>query len=358
MDVEGRVIDINPFAGGGVDRRGLQNSSFAIPSLERLSRRQCARHHKIDTVAFEQPHWLEGLADLEGLGVAAYQLLVFLSRNPVAPLSCIAAFSEMPLALVDTHLASLTQLGFVERVQTRLMEQVWVATDRALQLLYAREMQPASAIQRYHFYRADHQRRLLHTLSAYRFFEQLKKHCDGRSRVTRKLDTWPGTINDGMIPYCELAVFESELIASDWYVMNGTTRYWRPDGYGALRAGLTWTRFWIEIDGTTQAPSRKDPAVWDGKMGRLCDYIVSRRWALRYPEIPRLLIITTDLRNRPLIHDALIEAARARSIKPPYVLVADAASIKQRGAGARVWQDVTSDPDSFISAFDQCKDGA
>jgi hypothetical protein len=296
---------------------------------------------------------------LEKLEGGSYKVLTFLSRNPVAPLSCVAIFCGMPFTQAQVELDALASSGFADQVQTPLTESIWSATDRAIGLLHEREMQTVGAMKRYRFFRADHERRLIHTLSAYRFFENLKKQCDGRSRATRKLDTLPGTINDGRIPYYELAVFESELMASDWYVMNGATRYWRPDGYGAIRAGVTWTRFWIEIDGTTQAPSRKDPAVWDGKMGRLCDYIVSQRWALRYPDIPRLLIITTDIRNQPLIHDALVEAARARSIEPPRVLVADAATMKQRGAGGRIWHEVTDTgrgTDTPVYAFDRWND--
>jgi len=168
----------------------------------------------------------------------------------------------------------------------------------------------------------------------------------------RKLDTRPGAINDGHIPYYELSVIESELMASDWFVCDGQMHYWRPDGYGALRAGMHWTRFWLEIDGTAQSPSRKDPQVWLGKMVRLCDYLQSGRWQLRYPVQPRTLIVTTDLRNRELIFDALTEVVRARSMPMPQVWLATAAAVQQRGALARIWFDIRRGNEVMDYAFE------
>lgn len=40
----------------------------------------------------------------------------------------------------------------------------------------------------------------------------------------------PGTLKDGVIPYYELTAFESEFVATEWYIRGGETRYWRPDG--------------------------------------------------------------------------------------------------------------------------------
>ncbi|NJM42562.1 MAG: hypothetical protein HC853_18380 [Anaerolineae bacterium] len=130
------------------------------------------------------------------------------------------------------------------------------------------------------------------------------------------------------------------------YARFGTARYFRPDGGGTLRAGATQTYFWFEMDGTPAAPSRKDPAVWAGKLSRLCDYVQSGRWALRYPEMPRLLIITTDLRNLPYITDALGFAARARSMEPPLTFVAVLSAVQQRGPLAKIWREVLPDDET------------
>ncbi|NJM40509.1 MAG: hypothetical protein HC853_06950 [Anaerolineae bacterium] len=352
FDAEGVVVDVDPFAMAGMDRKEFERSPFVIASLQTLTRREGTKACKVAMPDLDCPLALVGLDVFEQMGNTMHKILAFLSRNPVSPISCIASFNELPSEQVQIELDCLAQAGLAERVQTKLTESIWSATDQAVRLIYAREMQTPGAIKRYHFYRADHERRLIHTLSTYRFFENLKKQCEGHSRATRKLDTLPGTLNEGRIPYYELVVFESELIASDWYVLNGATRYWRPDGYGALRAGAHWTRFWVEIDGTANSPSRKDPTIWDGKMGRLCDYLVSRRWVLRYPEPPRLLVITTDLKNRTYIHDALVEAARARSMTPPNVYIASAAAVQQRGAIAQIWQSATDDSDERVYAFD------
>ena len=272
---------------------------------------------------------------LDALTPTQYRVLLFLSRNPVVTNAVIAAW----LSVADPHadLAVLRACGLVEQVPAKFDENIWAATDDTMQLLAARQLQPDGWLRRYRFFRADHERRLIHTLTGYRFFAAVKEQCQRRSRSMRKLDTRPGTLNTGVIPYYSMLGFESEWMASDWYASDGHVRYWRPDGYGALRAGASVTHFWIEIDGTPNAPSRKDPQVWAGKLGRLCDYVQSRRWQLRYPALPRMLIVTTDLRNRMLIFDALVETARARSMAVPQVWVTAQAAVQQRGALAKIW---------------------
>ena len=207
-------------------------------------------------------------------------------------------------------------------------------------------MLPASTSRRYHFYRADHERRAHHTLAAYQFLANLSQHCVRRSKAAPKLV--------GDVPYYALDVCESEFIASDWYSRFGTSRYFRPDGAGVVRAGATLTHFWLEMDGTPAAPSRKDPAVWSGKLSRLCEYVQTGRWALRYPELPRLLIVTTDLRNLPYIADALGFAAQARAMEPPFVFVAALAAVQQRGPLAKIWREVLGEnaDDALDYAFD------
>lgn len=320
------------------------------PSAPAALHRVATSKYAVAMIDLTPPVALRRIDQLDALSPAQQQLLVFLSRNPVSPLSVIATWQGE--ANLPENLATLESFGLAEQVQTKLDESIWAATVEAMQLLAARQLQPESWLRRYRFFRADHERRLMHTLAGYRFFAALKEQCQRRSRSMRKLDTRPGTLNIGVIPYYALLEFESEWMASDWYASDGRLHYWRPDGYGALRAGASLTHFWIEIDGTANAPSRKDPQVWAGKLDRLCDYVQSRRWQLRYSALPRLLIVTTDLRNRALIFDAMVEAARARSMAAPQVWVAALTAVQQRGALAKIWFNASIGDEVMNYAFE------
>ncbi len=351
------LVSADPFQHEGVDAATYERSTFAVMTVARaLVKRDSDRRMRVSNHNLPVPTPPAGIEHLERLEDAAQRVLIGLCRYPVATPSIIASLLDLPQATVASCLDQLAHVGLAETVPSKIDETVWVATDMGAQLRLAREMQPASALKRYGFFRADHTRRVIHTLTGYRFFTALRELCQHRSRAMRKLDTRPTTVNDGHIPYYELAVIESELMAADWFVRdgaNGSVRhYWRPDGYGALRAGTCWTRFWLEIDGTANAPSRKDPQVWAGKMARLCDYGQTGRWSLRYPELPRLLIVSTDLRNSPLIFDALSEAARARAMPPPRVFIASHEAIRQRGALAKIWREVTHGDETLVYAFD------
>lgn len=305
------------------------------PSVSAAHQRVAAPKCTEAIIDLTPPVALRRIDQIDSLTPAQQQLLLFLGCNPVLPISVIATWQGE--ADLRERLATLESLGLAEQVQTKFDESIWAPTFEAMQLLAARQLQPDGWLRRYRFFRADHERRLIHTLTGYRFFAALKEQCQRRSRSMRKLDTRPGTLNTGVIPYYAMLGFESEWMASDWYASEGRLHYWRPDSYGALRAGASVTHFWIEIDGTPNAPSRKDLQVWAGKLDRLCDYVQSRRWQLRYPALPRLLIVTTDLRNRILIYDALVETARARSMAAPQVWVAAQAAVQQRGALAKIW---------------------
>lgn len=347
------LVSADPFQHEGVDAEAYERSAFAVMTVARaLVKRDSDRRTRVFNRSSPIPTPPAGIERLESLEDAAQRMLMGLCRYPVATPSILAGMLDLPQATVVSCLDQLARVGLAETVASKIDEAVWVATDMGAQLQLAREMQPASALKRYGFFRADHTRRVIHTLTGYRFFTALREHCQRRSRAMRKLDTRPSTVNDGRIPYYELAVIESELMAADWFVRDGVRHYWRPDGYGALRAGTRWTRFWLEIDGTTGAPSRKDPQVWAGKMARLCDYAQTGRWALRYPELPRLLIVSTDLRNGPLIFDTLSEAARAHAMPPPRVFIASHEAIRQRGALAKIWHEVTHGDEALGYAFD------
>jgi hypothetical protein len=268
-------------------------------------------------------------------------------------MSVIGAFHDYVLDEMLQDLRALEDAGFAQRVSSKIEEPIWAASDAGAELRFQREMQPAGPLRRYLFFSADHERRLMHTLGVYRFFESLHYHCERRSRATRKFDSEPNGVSDGAIPMFALKAFESEFMASDGFKLHGQMRFWRPDGYGAVHAGKVVTHFWLELDGTANAPSRFDPEVWMGKMGRLCDYVQSRRWTFRYPKVPRLLIVTTDLRNLTHIYDALVESANARGLrKLPQVLVAGSTAIQQRGPLAKVWLDVAQEEEAWCYAFD------
>ena len=347
------LVSADPFQHEGVDAAAYERSVFAVMTVARAcAKRDSDRRMRVSNRNLPMPTPPAGIEHLERLEDAAQRVLMGLCRYPVATPSILASLLDLPQATVASYLDQLAYVGLAETVPIAIDEMVWVATEMGAQLRLAREMQPASTHKRYGFFRADHTRRVIHTLTGYRFFTALRELCQRRSRAMRKLDTRPSTVNDGHIPYYDLAVIESELMAADWFVRDGARHYWRPDGYGALRAGTRWTRFWLEIDGTASAPSRKDPQVWAGKMARLCDYGQTGRWSLRYPELPRLLIVSTDLRNSPLIFDALSEAARARAMLPPRVFIASHEAIRQRGALAKIWREVTHGDEALGYAFD------
>lgn len=302
------------------------------------------------------------LCDLSHPAWIVFKTLI---QTPACLPRAIAVFSNLSLELVQGVLAELRQSNFahggglgleqpiskpIQRsnppISVASIDQyLWSVTDEGLHGWITEQMLPPSTVAKYRFFRADHQRRAQHTSVAYGFFQSLIELCQQRNRAI-------GVLADGRAPYV-LAEFESELRASDWYrgPRRGDVNYWRPDGYGALRAGDTTTRFWIEIDGTAQAPSRHSPIVWERKMMGLCDYLLSERWTFRYETQPSMLIITTDYRNRPLICDVLHFTARARGLKPPQVFMATQAALAQRGPLAPIWFDLTCNEDQPTHAF-------
>ncbi len=340
----GRLATIDPFAWPSMPREVYDKSSFAIDRLQRLADKVASKQ--------AQPVANERLEKFNSLNEHEHQLLAFLARNPVVPESAIATFLKRSPAEIQRDLLALEAAGFAQRTPSKFDESIWSASDDGATVRFECEMQPTNHLRRYRFFRADHERRLTHTLGVYRFLESLHQHCERRSRATRKLDSRPDDLNDGHVPMFALKAFESEFTASDVYRLRGQTHFWRPDGYGAVRAGKSVTHFWLELDGTANAPSRFDPAVWAGKLGRLCDYVQSGRWQLRYPKLPRLLIVTTDLRNVTHIYDALVESAHARNMRTlPSVWVAGSAAVQQRGLLAKVWRDVANDDEAWGYAF-------
>ena len=283
-------------------------------------------------------------------------VLATLCRNPAIPLGTLAALLDLSLEDTSDTLTLLIQDGLCESADTSFHEPLYSATDAAVRRYIEQRKLPAYLLKRYRFYRADHLRRPHHTLAVYRFFQALYQQCRARSRARRKLDVLPGQLNDtGTLPHSALAYIESEMLASDWFVREDQPRIFRPDGYGALRIGHAWTHFWLEMDGTSQARSRKSATIWESKLRRLCEYVQTERWRLRYPTLPRLLVVSTDLHpNHDLICDALHYTSRAKSMAPPQVYIASSAALQQRGPIAKVWLDVTRGNREMVYAFDGC----
>ena len=335
--------------------------SFANASAA-TDRKPARRHLSRSSAAMCPP------SPLDERSLSALSVLRVLFQTPMCATDLITALSGLSIDSVKGALAELSREGLAQRsgVSTKdtdkhggnssirstpcpsvssVDKSLWSLTDKGVQAWVERQLLPPNMLAKYRYFRADHQRRPQHTSAAYGFFQTLMQVCQQRSRAL-------GNLADGRVPFA-LAEFESECRASDWYggAKRGDLHYWRPDGYGALQVGDAITRFWIEIDGTAQAPSRHSPIVWERKLIGLCDYLLSERWTFRYETQPSMLVITTDHRNRPLICDALHYAARARGMDAPQVFMATQAALAQRGPLAPIWFDLTRSEEQPTQAF-------
>ncbi len=346
------ILPAAPFDGAMTDVDTLQRSahrlanSVTLPNMK--SRSPVEPTSKRQVIDLSPYGALKSLGTLERLDAEQARLLTFLARHPACPVTTIAALLNLPEGVCAARLSELRDQQLAAPLRAQIDVALWAATDLGLELRFGREMQPAGALKRYHFFRADHERRATHTLAMYGFFESLKSNADRRSKAMRRLDTVPGAINTGHIPYLMLSVFESEFMASDWFTLNGKTRFFRPDGYGALRAGLCWTRFWLEIDNDTH----RSASSWEEKLIRWCDYLATRRWQLRYATLPRILIVTHDLKLRGLVQDIVVPVARTHRIDIPEIYLAHHDAVQQRGPLGKVWRSIAAQDDSFSYAFD------
>jgi hypothetical protein len=352
-----RQMRVNPWTFPPMTVEAYDNSAHAIPRVtlspgtDSPIRRR--RWHGYSLTVL--PETLHGLDQYESLDDVGLGVMDFIAHHPACPISTIGAFLYRPVnvKVIEECIARLESMGFTSRLSVPSAPTLWAATDDAIRLRAARHgLDPARALKRHAFFRADAERRPFHALAVCRFFEALKSQSVSRSRATRRLDSPPGKVNEGAIPFYDLAAFESEMDSSESYVHNGAVRYWRPDGYGALRAGVTWTRFWLEMDGTPQSASRSSASAWEAKIARLYEYNLSRRWTLRYPVFPHMLIVTTDLHKRLLIREALIGLARSRSMRPLQVFAAGSGAMQRFGPLARVWYDIMKGDDECVDVFD------
>ncbi len=297
-------------------------------------------------------HRMQGRSEIE-LAPELRRVLLAARKQDHARAADIARTTTLPVALAQKHLAQLESDGYVCAVQRLPEHQLWAATDSAVGLLAAREMEPADrAIRRHHFFRADHTRRSQHTRETYAFFQTLHGHCARRSRASASFDAAAKGADEGVIPFYELVDFESEMAAAAWYVFRGQARFWRPDGFGRLRAGQHDTSFWLEIDGTTTTRSRRDAALWEDKLGRMCDYSASNHWRMRHDAFPRLLIVSSAVRQRAVVAEALDSASRARSSAAPLVFITGHEALAQRGPLGPIWFQVSPATSEPTYAFD------
>jgi hypothetical protein len=321
--------------------QALQRTSFVEPVEEH---RRDARWTAIDNVHDRS---------LTKLALEARRILVIVRKQAGVRTTEIARTTTLPVAPVQACLEQLKEDGFVALTHHLPENQLWVATDMAVGLVAARAMQPVESITRRHrFFRADHTRRSQHTRETYGFFETLHQHCIRRSRASAHFDASARSVDDGAIPFYELVDFESEMTAAAWYVFRGQARFWRPDGFGLLRAGRAYTPFWLEIDGTTTTRSHRDADLWEDKLGRMCDYLASEHWRLKQDVFPRLLIVSSAVRQRAGIAEALEAAVRSRSAVPPWAFITGHEALAQRGPLGPIWFPLVPTTHKPTYAFD------
>ncbi|MGQ9890035.1 MAG: hypothetical protein ACUVSX_16345 [Aggregatilineales bacterium] len=336
------LISVNPLALPACARDIFERSPHAIEKLPEPSKKGARTPPPMLPA---RPPEMAGLERLETLDDSAWRAFGVVCRAPLCPTDFVAAMLGADEAATAHALETLRARGLVApaEIQTRYaLPLLWTVTDDGLRLRALRELRiPEDAeTHRYRFFAADHARRPGHTLAAYRLASRLARDCAARAWATRPMDNGA--------PYYEWGVFEPEARAAQVYAVDGVGRIFRSDGYGALRAGTAWTRFFIEIDGwlgengAAGQRSRADAGVWQDKFGRLCDYQRSLWWTFRYPRFPRVLIVTTDMRNLGLAHNALIIAARARRMEAPQVYMADAREVAEVGPLNRIWHSVNA----------------
>lgn len=268
----------------------------------------------------------------------ALRMFVAVRKHPNMRAAEVARTTVLPVARVQAGLEQLQAGGLILSIDQMPEHRLWAVTDDAVALVAARAMQPVEqAMRRHRFFRADHARRTQHTRETHAFFEMLHNHCARRSRASASFEAKATGADDGAIPFYELIDFESEMTAAAWYIFRGHGRFWRPDGFGLLRAGREVTPFWLEMDGTTSARSRRDAALWEDKLGRMCDYLASDHWRLKHDAFPRLLIVSSAVRQRAVVAEALVGAARSRSAAPPLTLITGHEALAQRGPLGPIW---------------------
>lgn len=296
---------------------------LAMPGGVRAVRR---RKEALDLSA---PPWAAALPAIEGCGAAAQAVLRCLAQRPLLDVRALAAFCDLGEEEAAGALEALRVAGLVEGEGGG-----WWITAAAAEALAARAGLGDLA-RRHAFFLAHLRRAPGHTRAVHRFFARLKTDLAQRARATRPLA-------DGRA-YYEWGTYESEMGAAHRYLRDGRMRLHRPDGYAALRVGERWVRFFLEMDGWLDERGRVGGRsmcsypIWLEKLARRKDYRLSGWWALRYPDFPMLLVVTTDARNLALIQAGLAELGETEGVR-----VALAEEVGRAGPSAQVWREVTA----------------
>jgi hypothetical protein len=332
-----RVIGVHPFE---------ENSVWAP-----LTERHRAKPHTIRTTktpshddpaicAWQFPSSLTALPAIESLSHDALNMLSFLTRHPVCSLDLLRTFSQLDDAQLQAVIEQFVTSRLADWHTDKTKPVLLSATVDAVCILATRtgSTMVEMSCHRFTQSRAEHLRRLQHTLDVQEIFMRLHRQAKQWSDVLRKVDAPVALANDGDIPHFELEVFEEDLHAAAHFTIAGIRRKWLPDGYGVLRAGEMWQPFWVELDGTRSSRSRVDPDAWQRKFDNVCAYQTTGKWRLRYTVFPMVLIVTHDLRNFSLICDIVTATAHGMDAAMPQVFVASWDALVQRGPLSPIWR--------------------
>ncbi len=303
------------------------------------------------------------LAAFEQLSAQTLRIFELVCRNPVVPATLLAVLSGLDRPALQSALDALTSQGLIQThtLRARFLRQpqaLYLATAAGAQVFQKRTLQSEGWLRRQRFFCADHCLRAEHTFLAARFFCGLAKACAERSAALRCLDSPPGAPNQGRLPFYALAAHESEFVACDAYRQNGERCLFRPDAFGALRCGLAITRFWLEIDGTPDAPRGASVTNWAAKLKRYFAYVETRRWALRYETQPRWLIVTTNPGACAQLRRINRGIARERGCAPLDLSYCGADALARHGPLGQIWFDCAADDAhaaTRVYAFDGAK---
>ena len=340
-----RLIEVRPFDFAAIPLRTWARQRHRIAPAGDLIRKRSRAYTDQSTWHPSSSSHLMRLVSptreikaIERLDDEDNRVLTFLARHPVCPTPTIARLCELPIEQTRAILAALRTAGLAQPTSHNQPASTWMATDAAVRVCAVRDGRlPDPTARCYAAYCRERHRRPHHTAAIFSFFEQVKSAASGRSRPIR----WPDEPRNRT--YYDLTSFEDEMACASFYREADATRMFLPDGGGTFRAGHELTWFWLEIDGTPQSPSRWDPRRLYAKIDNLVGYQHSQRWAYRYPEFPRLLIVTTDPGNYRYLQDGLFDAARARSVQPPEVFATTIASLSTHGPLGRIWFDLSDE---------------
>lgn len=332
-----RVIGVHPFEENPIWARLTER--HRVQARTRTSRAATTATPD-GPVTWQRPSSLNALPAVEVLDKDPLNVLAFLARHPVCSPDLLHAFLLFEDVQLQAAIDQLVAARLADWHMDKTKPAVLSATLDAVRILATRT---GSALvemicHRFTQSRAEHLRRLQHTLDVQEIFMRLHRQAKQWSDVLRKVDAPVALANDGDIPHFELEVFEEDLYAAAHFTIAGIRRKWLPDGYGVLRAGDTWQPFWFELDGTRASRSRVDPDAWQRKFDNVYAYQTTGKWRLRHMAFPMLLVVTHDLRYFSLICDIATSTAHGMDAAMPRVFVASWDALVQRGPLSPIWR--------------------